>query len=192
MAEYKPSMRRRWRLRDPPGLGEKLQWNNNIWSIAIKINKMKVLLTLVLLFMATECWGHRSHRCKDPSEEHLRSKLLRLAPDSPFFSRQDNIPDLKMKKCPVRINSSSELMQDRSISPWSYRINEDLNRYPRIIIEAYCLCKGCITAKANSMVSVPFYREVPVLQKTKKCKKSRFIYKMRNIRIAQFCICRFP
>ncbi|XP_018410857.1 PREDICTED: interleukin-17D-like [Nanorana parkeri] len=153
---------------------------------------MKLLLALICILMYMECQGQRHHRCKDPSEEHLRTKLLRQAPDSLLLTRQDNPPDIKMKKCPSSINVSSELMQDRSISPWSYRINENVDRYPPKIVEAYCLCRGCVSSKANSMISVPFYKEVPVLYKTSKCKKSRFIYKLRNIRVAQFCICRFP
>nr|DBA27721.1 TPA: hypothetical protein GDO54_008186 [Pyxicephalus adspersus] len=153
---------------------------------------MKLLLALIFILMYMECQGHRSHRCKDPSEEHMRTKLLRLAPDALIYTSPDVVADIKMKKCPSSINVSSELMQDRSISPWSYRINEDLNRYPQRIVEAYCLCKGCVLSKTNSMVSVPFYKEVPVLYKSSKCKKSRFIYKLRHIRIAQFCICRFP
>ncbi|XP_077315290.1 interleukin-25-like [Lithobates pipiens] len=152
---------------------------------------MKLLLALIFILMYMECEGKQNHRCKNPSEELLRNKLERLAPDSLLLIRQDNVPDITIKKCPSSINISSELMQDRSISPWSYRINEDLNRYPPIIVEAYCLCKGCVSSKANSMVSVPFYKEVPILYKTSKCKKSRFVYKLRHIRIAQFCICRF-
>lgn len=150
----------------------------------------KLILPVVLILSFTMCQGQRM-RCKDPNEEHLRQKLYRLSPESLFLSKSDNIPDLKMKKCPTSVNTSSEMMQDRSISPWSYRINEDMNRYPREIVEAYCLCRGCVTSKESPMVSEPFYKEVPVLYKSSKCKKSRYVYKLRYIRIAQFCICRF-
>ncbi|KAG9473856.1 interleukin-17D-like [Eleutherodactylus coqui] len=151
----------------------------------------KLMLSIILILSFPLCQGKRSMNCKDPTEEHLRQKLERLSTDYLLPSNSDQIPDAKMKKCPTSVNTSSELIQDRSISPWSYRINEDMNRYPRQIVEAYCLCKGCVTSKESSMVSEPFYREVPVLQKTKKCKKSRFIYKQKHIKIAEFCICRF-
>ncbi|XP_044153901.1 interleukin-17D-like isoform X1 [Bufo gargarizans] len=150
----------------------------------------KLLFPVILILSCTLCQGHRI-RCKDPSEEHLKQKYQRLSPESLLISKTDYVPDVKMKRCPTSVNVSSELMQDRSISPWSYRINEDMNRYPREIVEAYCLCKGCVTSKESSMVSEPFYREVPVLYKSSKCKKSRYVYKLRSIRIAQFCICRF-
>ncbi|XP_073411494.1 interleukin-17D-like [Dendrobates tinctorius] len=150
----------------------------------------KLMLDLILLLSFMMCQGQHT-RCKDPSEEHLRQKLHRLSPDSLLLSKSDHLSEAKMKKCPTSVNTSSELIQDRSISPWSYRINKDLNRYPQKIVEAYCLCKGCVTSKESSMVSEPFYKEVGVLYKSLKCKKSRYVYKLRYIRIAQFCICRF-
>ncbi|XP_068118789.1 interleukin-17D-like [Hyperolius riggenbachi] len=152
---------------------------------------MKVLLALMFILMYAECQRHRHQKCKDPTEESLRNKLLRLTPDSLLLGEPEHVPDITMKRCPLSINTSSELIQDRSISPWSYRINEDLNRYPQMIVEAYCLCKGCVSSKSNHMVSEHFFKEVPVLYKSSKCKKSRYIYKLRYIPIAQFCVCRF-
>ncbi|XP_063819652.1 interleukin-17D-like isoform X2 [Pseudophryne corroboree] len=151
---------------------------------------MKLLLPFVLILSCTQCQGNRM-KCKDPSEEHLRQKLLRHYPAYPFDIMQDSIIDMKKKKCPTSINGTSELKQDRSISPWSFRINEDVNRYPQKIPEAYCLCRGCVTSKESSMVSEPFYKLVPVMHKTSKCKKGRFVYKVQYIKIAHFCVCRF-
>ncbi|KAG8565263.1 hypothetical protein GDO81_012773 [Engystomops pustulosus] len=150
----------------------------------------KLMFPIVLILSFTLCQGHRS-RCKHPSEDNLRQKLYRILPDPYLLDRSEHIPDVKMKKCPTSVNTSSELIQDRSISPWSYRINEDLNRYPRQIVEAYCLCKGCVTSKESSMVSEPFHKDIPVLYKSSKCKKSRYVYKLRYIKVAHFCICRF-
>ncbi|XP_075428035.1 interleukin-17D-like [Ascaphus truei] len=153
------------------------------------------LLTVILLGLTlTQCLGEHV-RCKDPSEEHQRLKLSRVAPDAHMLlNKEDIVPDVTLKKCPQNVNHSSELIQDRSISPWSYRVNEDPNRYPRRLTEAYCLCKGCISThnkEHNSVVSEPFYKEVPVLQKASKCKKGRHVYKLRYVKVAQFCICRF-
>ncbi|XP_053549151.1 interleukin-17D [Bombina bombina] len=153
------------------------------------------LLPLLVLALAWSLCLCNHIRCKDPSEENLRTKLLRLAPDAKLLlNTQDIIPDQERKKCPRNVNHTSELIQDRSISPWSYSINEDLNRYPQRIIEAYCLCKGCISThnkQQNSVVSEPFYKKVHILMRSSKCKKGRFVYKLREIKIAQFCICRF-
>ncbi|KAM4692454.1 interleukin-17D-like [Rhinophrynus dorsalis] len=155
---------------------------------------MKVLLSLILVLTWIHCQGHRI-QCKDPSERYLRMKLSRVAPDA-FLNliKEDITPDVELKKCPVSVNHTSELIQDRSISPWSYRINEDLKRYPQEIIEAYCLCEGCISSHnkgKNSLISVPFYKDVLVLHKTNKCKKGKYVYKQRYIKVAQFCICQF-
>uniref|UniRef100_A0A8C4WMF8 Uncharacterized protein n=1 Tax=Gopherus evgoodei TaxID=1825980 RepID=A0A8C4WMF8_9SAUR len=47
----------------------------------------------------------------------------------------------------------------------SNRVNEDLRRYPRRVLEAYCLCEGCLVDRQEdrSVQSEPFYQEVPVL-----------------------------
>ncbi|CAH2292658.1 interleukin-17D-like [Pelobates cultripes] len=156
--------------------------------------KMKFLLLIIVMIPWTQSHGTHT-RCKQPSHEHLKQRLIRLAPDALLYlNKQDITPDLELKNCPKSVNQTSDLIQDRSISPWSYRINEDLNRYPHKILEAYCLCKGCISSfnkPATSMVSEPFYKEIPVLIKTSKCKKEKVIFKLRYIKIAQFCICRF-
>ncbi|KAM8946446.1 interleukin-17D-like [Pelodytes ibericus] len=155
---------------------------------------MNLLLCLMVMLLWAQSNGIHS-RCKHPSKEHLKMRLARLAPDALLYiNKQDIIPDVELKKCPRTINHTADLIQDRSISPWSYRINEDSNRYPEKITEAYCLCRGCISShnkQTNSMVSEPFYKDVPILLKTTKCKKEKVIYKLRYIKIAQFCICRF-
>lgn len=155
---------------------------------------MIFLLFLVAMFSWAQ--SHGSHtRCKQPSQEHLEHRLRRLSfDDIPYLNKQDITPDITLKNCPMSVNHSSDLIQDRSISPWSYRINKDENRYPQKILEAYCLCKGCISPynkQTTSMVSEPFYKEVPVLIKTSKCKREKLVYKLRRIKVAQFCICRF-
>ncbi|KAG8446295.1 hypothetical protein GDO86_013939 [Hymenochirus boettgeri] len=156
---------------------------------------MKLLPLLLFLVVTWTCCEGNHVRCKDPSQHHLQMRLIRLAPEASLILLKDNtVTDVELKKCPKNMNHTSELPQDRSISPWSYRTNEDLNRYPQKITEAYCLCEGCISIhnkQQNSVVSVPFYKEVPILHKTPKCKRGRYIYKLRYIKIAQFCICRF-
>ncbi|KAM4623257.1 interleukin-17D-like [Discoglossus pictus] len=154
---------------------------------------MKLQILLVLALTCTQCLCNHQ-KCKDPSEESLRLKLSRLVPDTQLLNKQDIVPDQELKRCPRNVNHTAKLIQDRSISPWSYRINEDLNRYPRQIIEAYCLCKGCISTHnkgQNTVVSKPFFKEVGVLHRSSKCKKGRYVYKLRYIQIAQFCICQF-
>uniref|UniRef100_A0A8C5WKM0 Uncharacterized protein n=1 Tax=Leptobrachium leishanense TaxID=445787 RepID=A0A8C5WKM0_9ANUR len=155
--------------------------------------KMNFLLFLVMMCLAQSHGGHT--KCKLPSQEHLKHRLLRMAPNALLYLDNQNItPDVTLKTCPLNVNQSSDRIQDRSISPWSYRYNEDPDRYPQKIPEAYCLCKGCVSLhnkQTTSMVSEPFFKEVMVLVKTSKCKREKVVYKHRSIKIAQFCICRF-
>ncbi|XP_029467952.1 interleukin-17D-like [Rhinatrema bivittatum] len=154
--------------------------------------KVEVLAWVAMTTTFNLCLGKHAP-CRDPSEEDLEAQIGRLA--AGYYSLVEKlniIPDKELKKCPRALNQTSDLIQDRSTSPWSYRVNEDLERYPQRIIEAYCLCKGCFTIPTKedkSLISEPFFMDVPVLQKTRKCRKGHYVYRLKNVKIAQFCNC---
>ncbi|XP_066445253.1 interleukin-17A-like [Eleutherodactylus coqui] len=76
----------------------------------------------------------------------------------------------------VSLNSTNNVltntMQDnirlRSLSPWSYKANEDENRYPRVIHEALCNHDWCLDFEGNkdlSRNSVPITHSMLVLRR---------------------------
>ncbi|KAJ0056685.1 hypothetical protein NL108_012118 [Boleophthalmus pectinirostris] len=89
----------------------------------------------------------------------------------------------------------------RALSPWTYRLNRDQRRFPRDILEARCLCEGCILQRAHedrpheehTYNSVPVYTHVLVLYKTR-CARQPHKYRLtkRMLRVTVGCTCVMP
>ncbi|XP_007516581.1 interleukin-17A isoform X1 [Erinaceus europaeus] len=57
---------------------------------------------------------------------------------------------------------------NRSTSPWNYRVDEDPERYPPVILQATCRHMGCVNAEGkvdHHMNSVPIKQEILVLRR---------------------------
>ncbi|XP_072918201.1 interleukin-17A-like [Hemitrygon akajei] len=150
--------------------------------MTLKFLQVEWLVCLVLLSVAVPSIIAR-HSCVEPGEKHLLKKLKHWGSNALQF-----IPGKEF-------NASHSLtfrIGEQSTSPWSYRINEDSARYPRKLMEAYCLHKGCIGADGNinnSISSVPYHTSIIVLRRMSKCKHKTYIYKIAVEKIALFCNC---
>ncbi|XP_054856251.1 interleukin-17C [Eublepharis macularius] len=90
-------------------------------------------------------------------------------------------------------------IHERSISPWSYEVNVDEDRYPRRLAFAHCLCKGCIDVKTGrettSLNSVRVFQEMMVLRR-KPCKHNAeaagFTLEVEYIKVPVACTCVLP
>ncbi|NWX21164.1 IL17C protein, partial [Aegotheles bennettii] len=88
---------------------------------------------------------------------------------------------------------------ERSISPWRYRIDEDENRYPRKLAFAECLCSGCVDVKTGrettSLNSVPIHQTMLVLRR-KPCPRPAGLglitFEVDYIRVPVGCTCVLP
>ncbi|XP_060109845.1 interleukin-17C [Heteronotia binoei] len=96
-------------------------------------------------------------------------------------------------------NLQHSSVHQRSISPWSHKINEDENRYPSRLAFAYCLCKGCIDAKTGvettSLNSVPVFQEMLVLRRKPCLRNSEagsFTLEVDYIKVPVACTCVLP
>ncbi|KAG8437423.1 hypothetical protein GDO86_008211, partial [Hymenochirus boettgeri] len=100
--------------------------------------------------------------------------------------------------CP-NLQSSQENgpIHDRSISPWSYRIDIDESRYPQKLAFAQCLCSGCIDPNSGtetaSLNSVPIDQTMMVLRK-KRCPNqlSSYMFETEYIKVPVGCTCVIP
>ncbi|XP_072099752.1 interleukin-17A-like isoform X2 [Mobula birostris] len=150
-----------------------------------KFLQVEWLVCLVLLSVAVPCITAR-HSCAEPSEKRLLNKLKHSGSNAEQF-----IPGKEFNAS----HSPTSLIGEQSNSPWSYRINEDSARYPRKLMEAYCLYKGCIKTNGkvdNSLSSVPYHTSVVVLRRDSKCKHKTYIYRLAVEKIALFCTCVMP
>ncbi|XP_074867902.1 interleukin-17C-like [Carettochelys insculpta] len=156
---------------------------------------LEVAAHLLLAFACCQTLGAHLP-CREPSDAELEAMLShQLAPGLSILAPLEGVwPDRDLKPCPVNVSQTSPHLRDMSTSPWSYRVNEDPQRYPRQLLEAYCLCEGCLVDRQEdrSGLSKPFLQEVLVLQKSGLCKGGRYVYQPHRLQVAQFCICIFP
>ncbi|XP_050167599.1 interleukin-17C [Myiozetetes cayanensis] len=88
---------------------------------------------------------------------------------------------------------------ERSISPWRYRIDEDENRYPRKLAFAECLCSGCVDVKTGrettSLNSVTIHQTMMVLRR-KPCPHPAGLglvtFEVDYIKVPVGCTCVLP
>ncbi|NXX77508.1 IL17C protein, partial [Urocolius indicus] len=121
---------------------------------------------------------------------------LQEAPEQPRRQRRH-----QQRLCPAlqpRAQLRSE-HNERSISPWRYRIDEDENRYPRKLAFAECLCSGCVDVKTgretSSLNSVPIHQTMMVLRR-KPCPRPAahglVTFEVDYIRVPVGCTCVLP
>nr|DBA16733.1 TPA: hypothetical protein GDO54_002275 [Pyxicephalus adspersus] len=88
---------------------------------------------------------------------------------------------------------------ERSISPWRYRIDVNENRYPQKLAFAQCLCDHCISTstgrETQSLNSVLLEQNIPVLYK-EPCPRAdgnkKFTFRMDYLAVPVACTCALP
>ncbi|XP_078092294.1 interleukin-17A-like [Mustelus asterias] len=152
--------------------------------------KVKWVVCLVLLSKVDASNGAQ-RRCAEPSDKQLSNELDYRVPTAAMISAKHLKPGRAFNTSHMHTSQIGE----RSTSPWSYRVNEDKARYPRQLMEAYCLHKGCFGPDGrmdNSVMSVPYHTNVLVLRRTMRCKRKIYIYKLAEEKIPMFCVCVVP
>ncbi|XP_036893401.1 interleukin-25 [Sturnira hondurensis] len=78
---------------------------------------------------------------QDPTEELLKlDTVLRPPPEADSLARH-----------PVSCRASEDgPLNSRSISPWRYELDRDLNRLPQDLYHARCLCPHCVSLQTGS------------------------------------------
>ncbi|NXC49380.1 IL17C protein, partial [Penelope pileata] len=119
-------------------------------------------------------------------QEHGRRRRRRR-------QREHGCPKLQLR---AGIHSEAN---ERSISPWRYRIDEDEDRYPRKLAFAECLCAGCVDVKTGrettALNSVAIHQTMMVLRR-KPCPRPAspglVTFEVDYIRVPVGCTCVLP
>ncbi|XP_005880093.2 PREDICTED: interleukin-17D, partial [Myotis brandtii] len=73
------------------------------------------------------------------------------------------------------------------------RLSYDPTRYPRLLPEAYCLCRGCLTGPRGeedlSLRSAPVLLPTVVLRRTAGCAGGRSVYAEEYVAVPVGCTC---
>lgn len=74
-----------------------------------------------------------------------------------------------------------------------HRLSYDPTRYPRLLPEAYCLCRGCLTGPRGeedlSLRSAPVLLPTVVLRRTPGCAGGRSVYAEEYVAVPVGCTC---
>ncbi|NXO97286.1 IL17F protein, partial [Certhia brachydactyla] len=99
----------------------------------------------------------------------------------------------------IRISNSDHSVgtvhdvRNRSLAPWDYRLDEDPNRFPRVLADAQCRLSGCVSPlgqEDHSLNSVPIRQEILVLRREQRgCVPS---YRLEKKVITVGCTCVTP
>ncbi|NXF20573.1 IL17F protein, partial [Rhodinocichla rosea] len=89
--------------------------------------------------------------------------------------------------------TTSPDVSSRSLAPWDYRIDEDHDRFPRLIADAECRHARCLTPEGqldHGLNSVPITQEILVLRREQRgCQQS---YRLEKKKITVGCTCVTP
>ncbi|XP_041045615.1 interleukin-17C-like [Carcharodon carcharias] len=157
---------------------------------------LMVLTAFLAVVNANKCMGLPSD-CRDEIPLNLLKKRISITYPSSILKALGRHDQKKNHSCPAwspELLASSHI-EDRSFSPWGYRINEDPKRIPESIPEAVCLCHGCISFSKMKhtldYTSVPVTTTMQVYYRTS-CGKHKFRYETKWIDIAVACTCISP
>ncbi|NXO83751.1 IL17F protein, partial [Sitta europaea] len=99
----------------------------------------------------------------------------------------------------IRISNSDHAfgmvhdVRNRSLAPWDYRLDEDPDRFPRVLAEARCRLSGCVSPlgqEDHGLNSVPIRQEILVLRRQRRgCVAS---YRLERRLITVGCTCVTP
>ncbi|NWW00188.1 IL17F protein, partial [Machaerirhynchus nigripectus] len=102
-------------------------------------------------------------------------------------------------KVDIRISNSDSAfrmvhdVRNRSLAPWDYSLDDDPNRFPRVIADARCRLSGCVSPlgqEDHSLNSVPIKQEILVLRREQRgCLPS---YRLEKRVITVGCTCVTP
>ncbi|XP_032910370.1 interleukin-17A [Catharus ustulatus] len=86
---------------------------------------------------------------------------------------------------------SSLNASNRSLSPWDYRIDEDHDRFPRLIADAECRHTLCVTPEGqldHSLNSVAIQQEILVLRREHRGCQQSFRLEKKLITVGCTCV----
>ncbi|CAK6966366.1 interleukin-17C [Scomber scombrus] len=120
---------------------------------------VKQIIYIWLFFVPV--WACKMCYNEDQLREVAERKLSRHYLQHPTVSRVTAPPG-----CPLEQFKKDPLVphNDRSLSPWRYVLQTDMDYYPSTYAEADCLCSGCIVFKKEKPFETYDYNSVPVVQ----------------------------
>lgn len=122
-----------------------------------------MILVFVCSFLAASGAPARKKRavpvvCNEPPNLSSLYSSLDNGTSHDIFTKATNVlrsSNHMLTNCPKSIPTSGDV-NDRSLCPWYYEINEDPMRYPAVIPEARCKCEYCLEVTGKKCENVNY------------------------------------
>ncbi|XP_071345763.1 interleukin-17C-like isoform X2 [Trachinotus anak] len=105
------------------------------------------------------------------------------------------LPPGDTRTCEQTARETRGDLSARSLAPWKYSLNRDVDRFPHEIAFAECLCQGCIINHHEDLSynSVPVFAQMMVMKKSR-CPSNQNKYRLKKdfIRVPVACTCAVP
>ncbi|XP_070766618.1 interleukin-17C-like [Enoplosus armatus] len=136
-----------------------------------------------------------SSRCISEDELNNRTDKFQRSYWDKLSVSKNLVPVRGPRTCAQTAKEIHGDLNNRSLSPWTYSLNRDVDRFPHEIAFAECLCQGCIINQHEelSFNSVPLFAPLMVLRKTR-CPRdpNKYVVKKDFIKVPVACTCAVP
>ncbi|XP_072906193.1 interleukin-17A-like [Hemitrygon akajei] len=84
--------------------------------------------------------------------------------------------------------------RNRSLSPWTYKVDSDANRYPSTIFRAECISRHCLNSRGihDSNLNTRLVKQEMLVLKKKKTSGDSITFHVEKILVPVACICVRP
>lgn len=124
-------------------------------------------------------------------------ELVEQLENSDSSKRRKRNPQVSCPNFNFIADNKSNETSKRSISPWTYRIDVDENRFPQKLAFAKCLCNHCIstyTGKETSALNSVLITQSMLVLRKETCPedKSKYTFRIEYLSVPVACTCVVP
>ncbi|KAI1904562.1 hypothetical protein AGOR_G00006910 [Albula goreensis] len=164
------------------------------------------MLRVFMIFLFFALWCTCSSEAKKPvgcfskkelvdHAEHFMAKYLHWSHNHMIQSLEDPNSRTEPSCSNFKLQTSSADYNNRSVSPWRYRIDHDEERFPSRIAVAECLCEGCvINGEENRSYNSVLVKRSQLVLKRIKCplNPDMYSFKVTMVKVPVACTCLRP
>nr|XP_054757488.1 interleukin 17-like protein [Lytechinus pictus] len=143
--------------------------------------------------------------CIDPPIEDLQ-RCINTVPSEQVIELESNLEyDLENRfnfsvyateptstPVPVNLGEGEHALNERTLCPWKYKTNSNLNRFPIDIQYAQCQCRNCIDPDMHSLSIMNLCRPIVswrVVLTRGPCVNGTYQYIEENLPVPVACVC---
>ncbi|XP_038652385.1 interleukin-17F-like, partial [Scyliorhinus canicula] len=154
----------------------------------ISVKQVSAVLFIVLLAALAETISAAKGRYSKSKTGHPR-----LRRTTKYVLEPENIK-LLFPPVPHHWRTLNGAFNNRSLSPWIYKVDFDSNRYPETILKAECVSSHCPTCKGlqNANLNTRLVRQEMIVLKRIKETDRKVTFQAEKMMVPVACVCVHP